>query len=200
MKFKEILAISAMVLGLAAGSASATVIDMLGTKEFNDGDGPIFVEFTANANGDPAPFNQFIGNDLNSGSVADISFTHNIGPVPGATSASIELGIYDHDSFSATDDTLDIFFDGVLQDTSAWLGISSSPATHHIRSMVVDVALLIDGLLDVRIVSSVPAGLSGNGIGVDYSKLTVEGAIPLPASGILLLSAFGLIALRRKKS
>ena len=200
MKFKKVLTISAVVLGLGAGSASATVIDMLGTNEFNDGDATILDPFTANTNGDPAPFNQFIGNDNNNGAIADISFTHNIGLVPGATSASIELGIYDHDSFSATDDTLDIFFDGVLQDTTAWLGISSSPATHHIRSMVVDVALLIDGLLDVRIVSSPAAGQNGNGIGVDFSKLTVEGAIPLPATGILLLSALGLVVLHRKKS
>ncbi|MBY4892410.1 VPLPA-CTERM sorting domain-containing protein [Rhodobacteraceae bacterium N5(2021)] len=187
--------------------ASATVLDMLGTAEFTDGQTSILSEFTNNANGDADPFNRFFGTDLNSQptSFGDISFTHSFA-AGDYTNAFLELSIFDHDSFDPGQDTIDIFFDGIAQDTSIWEGISTRQASIHIRSMAVDAALLTDGFLEVRIFANVSgfgtSTLPGNGIGVDYSSLSADPAtapIPLPAGGWLLLAGLGVMAARRRK-
>lgn len=197
----KLLAVAA-TLCLTTGSASAAVLQMLGDQDFADGQTTITAaDISGNAAGDPAPFNIIFGSDPGGG-LGNISFTHNFAAPVGATSASIEIGLVDHDSFSAGEDTIDILFDGVAQDTSIWEGISSSPVSAHIRSMVVDLALLADGILNVQIVATSAGGTNtGNGIVVDFSKLSadVNGVIPLPASGLLLLSALGFGALRRKR-
>lgn len=202
MHFKSKLFAVATALCLTAGSASAAVLQMLGDQDFADGESPILAaSIPATSAGDPAPFNTLFGSDPG-GSFGTINFTHNFAVPVGATTASIEIGLIDHDSFSAGSDTIDILFDGIAQDTSVWEGISINPSSAHVRSMAVDLALIADGILNVQISATASAsGFSGNGIGVDFSKLSadVTGVIPLPASGLLVLSAVGLVALRRKR-
>jgi hypothetical protein len=92
-----------------------------------------------------------------------------------------------------------------------WEGQSAAlPSAFTVRSMPVDVSLLFDEMLTVRIVAVAGAdqNIAGNSIGVDFSTLTIETAggpttvVPLPAAAPLLaggLAALGFAAARRRR-
>jgi len=194
-----------------APAGAGTITDTLGEQDYIDGASPILsADFYSAGFGEVAPFDgSFFGSDV-SDTLGAISFTHNFS-LAGTTpsNASITFGLFDHDSYEINQDTIDIFFDGVIQDDSVWLGISAIPSGISVRSMNVDTGLLLDGALTVSIVATkrgqVTGGIDdsfwkGNGIGVDYSTLKIEdqtgpSAIPLPATLPLLIGALGLIGL-----
>lgn len=181
----------AAILAFGTSAAEADVLDQLGTQSLADGTTPFF----GFGGGDPAPFDILSGSDPG-GIFGSISFSHNFVLDGAPTSASIELSIGDHDSFAPNEDTLDIFFDGVQQDDDIWRGISTDPSSVSIRTMPVDVALLFDGVLEVRIdaLVSPSSGLPGNGIAIDFSTLRIEtSAVPVPASVAMMLGGLGLL-------
>lgn len=199
---KALLTLSTIILTSIATAGSATVLDAMGDRDFADNVAPGGVANFEGANaGDPTGFNEFRGSDFGS-SFATFSFSHSFAPLTGATSASLTLGIYDHDSTTSSQPGLSIMFDGVAQDVSMWAGISATPAYNYIRAMSVDLALLADGNLDVVISSLGVPGQNGNGLGIDFSELSAEiGAVPVPASGLLILGALGgIAAIKRKRS
>ncbi|MBB4022207.1 MULTISPECIES: hypothetical protein [Actibacterium] len=204
MTLLKTLAASA-AFSLCAAAASATVVDMIGDQDFADGTAPLWVtDFEAASAGDPAPFNIFVGSDPFR-TFGSVEYSHAFSLNSAApVSASIEIGIFDHDSpaFNPVD-TLDIYFDGILQDDTVWRGASGAlPSAVTVRSMFVDPALLSDGLLEVGIfaVATGDRRFRGNGIGVDFSKLTINtAAVPLPAGAPLLIGALGLLGFVRKR-
>lgn len=185
---------SAIVISLVTfiPQANADITSALGEQDFADGHSPILAgEFASAGVGEPYPFDGTIFGSDPDGTFGDLSYTH-IFSLAGQSvlSSSITIGLSDHDSFPGSGDTIDIFFDGVQQDDSMWIGISQSPSSVSVRSMTVDPFLLLDESLTVQIVATVAAaGFTGNGIGVDYSLLSIE---PVPVPGAVLLGMLGL--------
>ena len=119
--------------------AKAGITSMLGDQDFADGYSPIYASELAPAGaGEPFPFDGTIfGNDPG-GTFGDFSYTRTFSlGGQSAFSASITIGLIDHDSISVDQDTIDIFFDGIQQDDSMWLGISQKPSSVSVRSMAI---------------------------------------------------------------
>jgi hypothetical protein len=200
---------AAAIAVLSGTAVSAAVIDAIGDQDFADGAIMGFAAFEAANAGDPAPFNDFVGADGGAGaSFGSVAYTHSFTLSPGVvTGASITLGLYDLDTrnpfTSAPVDTFDIFFDGISQDISVWLGAETVNRTYSARTMTVDPALLLDGSLNVSIVmtsgNTLNTGHTGNGFGIDFSSLSADVApVPLPAGGLLLVAGIGAAAMLRR--
>ncbi len=188
---RQVLAIAVVCFGavVAACAQAATITHTLGDNDFRPDAGISLSLFSGRRAGDPPPFNVFSGSDR--GSRGFVTFTHVVPVLEYEEDGVLELAIFDHDSFMPGQDTLDISFDGVQQDTSMWEGISmSGRASIHTRSMPVAPEFFLDGILDVVIEgrSFAGHGQTSNGLGVDFSSLTVT-IVPLPASGLFLLCA-----------
>lgn len=169
--------------------AHASVLQQLGDQDFVDGHTPVLAAAVLASNaGDPAPFNQFFG--LDPTALGGLEFSHTF--APGAFGpATITFGLIDHDSYSASQSTVSVAFDGVLQDTSPTRGISIRNSSVHVVTFEVAPSLLLDGVLTVQIRAILPAdGYSGNGIGIDFSRLEAL-PVPEPSTSALWLLALG---------
>ena len=182
----------------------AALIQTLGEQDFLHGD-PIEIESVeAAGDGEPFPFDGYLSGGDGS-KLGQIKYTHrfSLGKLT-PLSSTLTLGLLDHDSFDNTQDTIDIFFDGVQQDDSAFLGISIDPASASVVTLPVDVGLLLDDSLTVNIVATLPSEFkSGNSLGVDFSTLIIDGTTGVPEPATLLLLTSGLFFLAgcsRKKS
>lgn len=184
------------------GFASTVDVYSLGDQDFVSDTRLNLSVFNNRTAGDPVPFNRFSGSDR--GSRGYISYTHNFASSAVMRRGLLRLSIYDHDSFLPGQDTLDIAFDGVQQDTSVWEGISiAGQASIHVRTMIVDPEFLSDGSLTVLVEgrSVTGHGQSSNGLGLDFSELTLV-PVPLPASGTVFLGLWvcvGVFARRARR-
>lgn len=186
-----LLALAILLVGGATQADVISISQTLGTQEVADGTTPVFSsDFT---NPDPAPYNIVFGSDRD-GTFGDITLSHDLGEISDPiVSAVFTIGLVDHDSFNTGQDTIDIFFCGIQQDDSPFLGISVSPSSASVVSMAVDPSLVLDGMLEINVVATQAAqGFSGNSLLVDFSTLTID-TIPEPSTALLL--AFGLVGL-----
>jgi hypothetical protein len=192
-----------------AGSAKF----LLGDQDFSDGASPLLESaITAGGAGEPFPFDGTIFGSDATNELGSFAYVHTFPATMRVTSATLTIGLLDHDSPpSLPVDTIDIFFDGVQQPDDAFIGISAYsfifPSSASVVTMPVDPALLADGQLEVR-VTATRAGsdsrFTGNSIHPDFSALTVHTppsvVVPLPAalwSGLVTLA--GLAAVKRPR-
>ena len=200
------------VLLLFAPLAQATIVSQLGDQDFADGQSPIYSsDITTLGAGEPYPFDgTSFGDDRFAGQLGDFSYTHTFDLGCGTpTSANLTLGLLDHDSYayggSPARDTIDIFFDGIQQPDSQFLGISINPSSASVVTMSVPISLLLDGSLTVRVVATDTApNFPGNSLAADFSLLEIEATCdPIPEPLTLCLVGTGLLGLaglRRRKS
>jgi hypothetical protein len=178
----------------------------LGDQDFTDGSFPPGVaDFNAHSVGEPAPFNQFRGNDYDTPFSESWTFNYSAQAV---TSATLTLGIFDHDSAapgsqlsSFTVDSinissvLDILFEGSG-------GRQNEYNIYTINLPASTFVSLSDGIAAFTLTLQGPGledggGLtSENGAGLDFATLTV---VPEPAT-ICLLSLGGLALIRKRRS
>ena len=200
---RRILTYTAVIHGLivcACTTANAvTFDDLLGEQDFLDGQTPIQTSKTFLAGqGEPSPFNGVLfGDDRYANNFGDFSYTHiTLASIADIVSATLTIGLIDHDSFDSVD-TIDFFFDGIQQNDSAFIGISHNPSSASVVTVPVDISLLSDGQLVVRFISNAaPPSNHGNSIAPDFSLMSVQ-VIPEPAT--LALLGLPLLAYRNRR-
>jgi len=205
----------AAFFGLASTSALATTIT-LGDQDFANGslvNGA--AAFAAPQAGEPAPIGVFIGSDFGPSFSASWTF----GYAPGsASSASITIGIFDHDSAAAGDQVAFFGVDGV--DLTSGLNtlfesFGGTQAEDNVYTLALSgaaLAALADGSATFTLTLKGPglqgipgaccSTTSGNGAGLDFTSLTVNrAAVPEPSSVALLgLGMLGFAFSRRRRS
>jgi len=220
MRGKNVCAAIGAALGLAcllASQAGAQVNTTLGDQDFTNG---TFLSGVAAFNtpsvGEPAPFDQFRGSDPVANSVFSESFTFNYAPIVGVTSATITLGIFDHDSQAAGNQVASFTVDG--NDLTALLNADfeargGSQAEYNVYTVALPgsaFAALLDGSATFGLTLAAPslgAGatpLPGNGAGLDFATLRINTSA-IPESGTLALLASSLLpvagaVIRRRRS
>ena len=187
---KNNLLASLAFLFLAPFASAGTVQVHLGEQDFPDGRTPVYSrEIQAAGAGEAFPFDGTIfGNDLKKSGLGAFSYTHTFdlnGQRPVA--ATLRVGLIDIDSTpSAPIDTISLKFDGILQTTNAFIGVSNEhfASSVEVIDIPVPVELLADGKLDVSFAAK-KAGYRaiGNAIEPDFSSLiiaTAHGAVVPP--------------------
>ena len=223
------MAASTLIGGLALSTAAhATIITAsLGNTSpgFNDGDTPTVPMVGAAQSGQPAPFNQGYGTDgLFGGNFAQ-SWTHAFAAIADPIiSASLTIGIYDHDS-AASGSQLDLFtVDGnaLTADLDSLFEAGGGSTDLEYNVYTIDLAGLLGDLADgsVTIVLNLdgpglvtplfplpgpnpPEETASNGANLIFSTLTIEtqnGEVAVPEPGTLSLSllAFSMLLWRRR--
>ncbi len=193
----------AITLGpiICAGTTANAVTydDLLGEQDFLDGQTPILSSETFLAGqGESYPFNGVLfGDDRYDNDFGEFTYTHTtLAPITDIVSATLTIGLIDHDSFDSVD-TIDFFFDGIQQNDSAFIGISHNPSSASVVTVPVDISLLSDGQLVVRFISNAaPPSNHGNSIAPDFSLMSVQ-VIPEPAT--LALLGLPLLAYRNRR-
>src|SRR5690349_6687407 len=100
---------SGVLLFIMSPPAPAVVVT-LGDQDFVDGQIVSGVaQFNAASTGEPVPFDQFYGSDFTSNFSEPFTFNYGPGPV---TSATLTLGIWDHDSQAAGNQVASFTVDG----------------------------------------------------------------------------------------
>ena len=190
-------------------STRALAVDVtLGDQDFVNGQilaGSV-AEFNAASAGEPVPFDRFYGSDFNP--PYSQSWTFNYAPLP-VSSASITLGIFDHDSQAPGNQVASFTVDGV--DVTALLNTAfESSGGQHGEVNVYTVALpaaafpvLSDGAATFQLTLTGPGLgtggeiLPGNGAGTDFATLSV---VPEPAAAIAALAAMLITAATRRRA
>jgi hypothetical protein len=205
------------ILTVMQKPATAQVIT-LGNQDFADGSFPGGTSgFEGPSADDPPPFNVFHGSDSDTPFATNWFFNYGI---PGnISSASITIGIHDHDSkasgsqvssFTIDDNDLTDLLDAAFESHG---GAQDEDNVYTIPIPVSALPSLIDGSAAVRLVLKGP-GLGnrgetfGNGAGLDFSTLSIQDppsppptSAPEPGSLASLLGggvAGSLIVLRRR--
>lgn len=164
----------------------------LGDQDFADRQGPVLVhDLTQLGMNEPFPFNGTIfGSDFG-GRLGAFAYSHTFslgGQQP--LSASLTLGLLDHDSFPGDRfGTIALSLNGMAQPVDAFLGASNPafPSSASVVTINVPIELLKAGRLDVSVAATrAAAGMSGNAIEADFSRLSIftapylESPPPLP--------------------
>ncbi|MDE2365510.1 MAG: PEP-CTERM sorting domain-containing protein [Betaproteobacteria bacterium] len=193
--------------------ASANVTQTLGQQHFADGATVTTGAFLAAGAGGTAPFNGiFIGSDV-TGPNFSASWTFSYGAVPVIAGASLELGIYDHDSSAAGNQVASFTLNGI--DLTAALntlfeahgGANAEYDVYTLTLPATTFAQLATGTATVALALQGPGlGILGstqfNGAALDFSTLNIAtqvSPVPEPQSLALFVAGFAvLIAVRRK--
>lgn len=196
---------------------SSAIVVTLGDQDFADGSFPVGVAgFNGPSAGEPAPFDAFRGSDFGASFSESWTFGYAAGAV---TSASISLGLFDHDSaapgsqvsaFSVDGVDLTALLDAALEATG---GTQNEDNVYSIVLPAATFGVLSDGSATFSLTLQGPglagaAGAtgsttSGNGAGIDFSTLSLnEVTVAEPTSVALLglsLAAMGFGVRRRSR-
>lgn len=199
----------AMLAGLSeSGSraAGADTVVTLGDQDFEDGASVTTGAFLAASVGEPAPFQAFLGSDPNGPDFAG-TWTFTYAPLPAVSSASLALGIFDHDSAAAGNQVASFILDGL--DLTAAMntlfeaagGVTSEYNVYVLSLPQAALPALSDGSAAFALTLQGPGlgvlGLTAfNGAGLDFSTLTV---VPEPSS-VVLLALASLAVTRRGRA
>lgn len=176
---------------LAAFSAAAQVDTSVGAAHFADGDRIGTGTFLSAVSGQPVPFNQFHGADLN-GPNFQVDWMMTFTPPATVGATALTLGIFDHDSqatgnqvasFTVAGQDLTALLNSALESRGGHQGEynlytitlpSSTYAALETGSIAFELQLAGPGL-------GVLGETSFNGAGLDFAGLSIA-AVPEPAS------------------
>lgn len=222
-----LLTITALIaLGGFQAASAVAISNSLGntTPGFNDGDTPAVFVVGGAQSGQPVPFDTGYGTDGLFGGNFDQNWTHNYGAILGPIqSASITIGIYDHDSsasgsqlsaFSIDGNDLTSSLDTLFE--TAGDGLDNMYNVYTINLGAALFASLADGSALVALALMGPGqvpdlfggGISEtntNGANLIFSTLDIEyrdpnlPPIPVPAAAPLFLTAIAAFGLYRRR-
>jgi hypothetical protein len=189
-----------------AGAATVTA----GNQDFTDDTFVTLTDFNNASVGEPAPFHQFCGGDPANFPNCSASWSFVLAPPSTVTGASLAIGMYDHDSAAAGDQVALLTVGGVdvTAAFNALLNATGGTQTEYnvytlnlpaavfaaIASGTVPVVLNFQGPGLGGQIGSSASTLPNNGVGLDFSTLTVA---PEPATVLLLGLGIGTLATRR---
>lgn len=165
--------------GVAATTGLVAHDFQLGEQDFPAGTTPVYDWRIKQAGlGEQAPFNGQMFGDDRTRSLGAFQFTHTF-DLSGLTvrAAELTIGLVDIDSpIGSTKPTIRVSFNGVVQPSAPFTGISSAFAQSSVDVVTVPVSLdlLKSGALTVTVqaIRHAPNFL-GNAIGADFSRLTI---------------------------
>ncbi len=206
---------------LAASNPASALTITLGDQDFSDGATPSFGQYkNAASSGDPAPFDDFIGNDQTTNFSAAWTFNFAVDTYVAAT---LTFGIFDHDSAAPGDQVASFTLDAI-HDSTATLNAMFNAADEGTQQQVdvytVDLSGFLgsfsDGMAIFSLVLQGPARGNGpgsthvpkdfNGAGLDFATLNLTPEIPVnddvpePATmGLFVIGLAGLGFARRRR-
>ena len=226
IRTKILTATLLLALGGLQAASAAMYTSSLGNliRGYNDGDSPAVIDlgqvlpipFVR-----PAPFDRGYGTDGLFGGNFDVFWTHSYGAIAEEIlSASITIGIYDHDS-AATGSQLSSFVVEGL-DRTAMLNAQFEVAGDGLDGMYNEYTINLDASIFASLADgstlvslalqgpglvtplfplpgpNAPQEVTTNGANLIYSTLTIN-TVPIPAAAPLFLSAIAAFGLYRRR-
>ena len=163
-------------VGLLVGVKAQALTITLGEQDFTDGSIVGFSAFNSASAGEAAPFDQFRGHDILSPFSATWTFDY-LAQTASIASASITLGITDHDSQGTGSQIASFSLDGrditgdldALFEASGGAQLEYNVYTLSLADSVL--AELVDGTASFSLDLQGPGSLSSNGAGLDFATL-----------------------------